>query len=313
MRAAGTMAMAALSVPLLCWPVAGHAQRSESVKELMGRAQSESERRAVEDLINKLQGRPSAPKTAPAEQAAPPSAPAAAAKAAPAPVPAAPVEPPKSSVAAPAPVAPAPPSSGAPAKTATPVQEPPVAPAPAAAQPPPAASPPVPAASPAPPPPLPPQTAAPKEETTAPARPAAAAPAAVPAAPAGKAAAGAEREQPPTVDLEIYFEFASAKLTPEATATLVTLGRTLSDPRLADQVFIIGGFTDGKGKPDYNLRLSQQRAESVRQFLIIEFRIDPKRLIAKGYGASQLKNAAHRDADENRRVRVINWTSQLKR
>lgn len=312
MRAAGTMAMAALSVPLLCWPVAGHAQRSESVKELMGRAQSESERRAVEDLINKLQGRSAPPKSAPAEQAAPPPVPPpAAAKAAPAPVPVAPVEPPKSSVAAPAQPTPAPPSPVNPATSATPATEPPPA-APAAAQPPPAASTPIPAASPAPPPPPPPQTAAPKEPP-APARPAAVAPTPAPAAPAGKAAASAEREQPPTVDLEIFFEFASAKLTPQATATLVTLGRTLTDPRLADQVFIIGGFTDAKGKPDYNLWLSQLRAESVRQFLITEFRIDAKRLIAKGYGATQLKNAAHRDADENRRVRIINWTSQLKR
>ncbi len=129
----------------------------------------------------------------------------------------------------------------------------------------------------------------------------------------GAAATVAGRGQLPTVDLEVFFEFASAKLTPEASATLVTLGRTLSDPRLADQIFVIGGFTDGKGKPDYNLRLSQMRAEAVRQFLITEFRVDPKRLIAKGFGKSQLKNATRPDADENRRVQVINWTSQMKR
>lgn len=313
MRAACTMAIAALSVPLLCWPISAHAQRSDGVKELMGRAQSEAERRAVEDLINKLQGRP---KAAPAEQpapapAAPPSpaasaAPPPAAKAEPTQAPAAPAEPPRPAVAAP--VQPPAPPAPAPAKAAAPQAEPP-APAPAAASAQPSPAPAVPAAQ-TPPPAAPAATATPKE-TPAPAPAAPAARASQP--PPAKAAAAAERDQSPAVDLEIYFEFASAKLTPQAEAMLVLLGRTLTDPRLADRVFIIGGFTDAKGKADYNLRLSQQRAEAVREFLVTEFKIEPSRLVARGYGSTQLKNTTRRDADENRRVRIINWTAHLNR
>ncbi len=121
----------------------------------------------------------------------------------------------------------------------------------------------------------------------------------------------ARRDNLPSVDLEIYFEFASAELAPLAMLTLNTLGRTLADPRLADQTFVIGGFTDGKGSPDYNLRLSQQRADAVRQFLITQFGIAPSRLIAKGFGKARLKNAANPQALENRRVQIINWTEKV--
>jgi outer membrane protein OmpA-like peptidoglycan-associated protein len=151
------------------------------------------------------------------------------------------------------------------------------------------------------------------------ASPAAASPAAVsktpavadPAAALGQAPAIAAREALPTIDLEVFFEFASAKLSPSAVATLVTLGRTLSDPRLADQTFIIAGYTDGKGKPDYNMWLSQLRADTVRQALITDFKIDPSRLIAKGYGKTKFKNNSNPLANENRRVQVINWTSKV--
>jgi outer membrane protein OmpA-like peptidoglycan-associated protein len=143
---------------------------------------------------------------------------------------------------------------------------------------------------------------------------AAAAPAAIVApspAPATPADDAANKPDAPSVDLEIYFGFASAEITPAAAATLVTLGRTLADPRLAGQTFVIGGFTDGKGKPDYNLRLSQMRADAVRTLLIRQFDIAPERLIAKGFGQAKLKNARDPKADENRRVRIINWTDKM--
>ncbi len=128
---------------------------------------------------------------------------------------------------------------------------------------------------------------------------------------AGNVPAVAQRENLPTADLVVLFEFASAEISPLAALSLNTLGRTLADPRLSSQTFVIGGFTDGKGSPDYNLRLSQQRAETVRQYLISQFDIAPARLIAKGFGKSQLKNAANPQALENRRVQIINWTEKL--
>ena len=93
----------------------------------------------------------------------------------------------------------------------------------------------------------------------------------------------AERKQLPSVDLEVLFEYKSAELTPAAVETLTTLGRALTDERLAAGTFLIGGHTDAKGSADYNLQLSQKRAEAVRQFLIATFAIDANRLTAGGF------------------------------
>ncbi len=119
----------------------------------------------------------------------------------------------------------------------------------------------------------------------------------------------AERKQLPSVDLEVLFEFDSARMTPDAVEALTPLGRALSDPRLADGQFLIAGHTDGKGRASYNQELSQRRAEAVREFLIVNFKIDGSRLVAQGFGESRLKNPQQPRAAENRRVQVVNLTS----
>jgi outer membrane protein OmpA-like peptidoglycan-associated protein len=123
----------------------------------------------------------------------------------------------------------------------------------------------------------------------------------------------AERKQLPSVDLEVLFEYKSAELTPAAVETLSTLGRALIDERLAGGTFLIGGHTDAKGSADYNLHLSQRRAESVRQFLIATFAIDAGRLTAKGFGKRYLKNPQRPRSEENRRVQIVNVSPQAAR
>jgi outer membrane protein OmpA-like peptidoglycan-associated protein len=115
-------------------------------------------------------------------------------------------------------------------------------------------------------------------------------------------------EQMPSVDLEVLFEYNSARIAPAALATLTTLGRALTDARLAGDSFLIAGHTDAKGGADYNLRLSQQRAGSVRDFLVREFNIDAKRLVAKGFGQRQLKDSQNPLDAKNRRVQIVNFT-----
>ncbi len=118
----------------------------------------------------------------------------------------------------------------------------------------------------------------------------------------------ARRDALPTADLEIYFDFNSAAITPAALPILKTLGEALSDGRLAGGTFIVGGHTDAKGEADYNQSLSQRRAAAVRDFLITNFPIPPAKLMAIGYGEEQLKAAEEPLAGVNRRVQVINWT-----
>lgn len=82
----------------------------------------------------------------------------------------------------------------------------------------------------------------------------------------------------------IYYDFNSAALTVEAQSSLRnTLLKILNDnPGLKIE---IGSHTDSKGNDDYNLNLSQERAQSVVNFLIANG-IDKVRLEAKGYGES---------------------------
>lgn len=124
----------------------------------------------------------------------------------------------------------------------------------------------------------------------------------------GDVAETVRRDYLPTADLEVYFDFNSAAISPAALPVLKTLGQALSDGRLAGGTFIVGGHTDGKGAADYNQSLSQRRAQAVREFLITNFPIPPANLMAIGYGEEQLKAPGEPLAAVNRRVQVINWT-----
>ena len=85
------------------------------------------------------------------------------------------------------------------------------------------------------------------------------------------------------------------------------LGAALSDEKLKGSVFLVAGHTDAKGSDAYNLSLSDQRAKSVAEFLIENFHIDPKQLVAIGFGEENRENPL---AAENRRVQVVNMASK---
>jgi outer membrane protein OmpA-like peptidoglycan-associated protein len=51
--------------------------------------------------------------------------------------------------------------------------------------------------------------------------------------------------------------------------------------------FSVEGYTDSLGSPDYNLELSQRRADSVKQYLVDVMGINPVQVETKGYGASK--------------------------
>lgn len=110
----------------------------------------------------------------------------------------------------------------------------------------------------------------------------------------------------PKLDLEIYFDFNSSNISQLAVPTLIKLGQTLNDPSLVKQRIIVSGHTDAVGSDDFNQKLSEARALSVKAFLVDNFQIDPQRLIAVGYGEEQLRNTANPEADENRRVTIVN-------
>jgi len=110
----------------------------------------------------------------------------------------------------------------------------------------------------------------------------------------------------PAVDLEIYFEYDSAQLSPQALPKLAVLGQALASPALRGQTFMIAGHTDARGSNGYNQALSERRADTVKNYLVATYGLDPKNLIAIGYGEEQLKFPTNPNADQNRRVQVVN-------
>jgi outer membrane protein OmpA-like peptidoglycan-associated protein len=86
---------------------------------------------------------------------------------------------------------------------------------------------------------------------------------------------------------DILYDFASDKLTPASKENLKVLVAMMK--KSENLIIAINSHTDSRGSDDYNLDLSQRRAQSVVNHLI-ENGIDSARLVAKGYGETQLLN-----------------------
>jgi OmpA-OmpF porin, OOP family len=108
----------------------------------------------------------------------------------------------------------------------------------------------------------------------------------------------------PSASLLITFETNSSKLTPQAQKSLEIVARALKSEKLSQFGFAVEGHADPRGNEAANLKLSQQRAESVATFLAEEQKIDRARLKPIGKGQSELMNTAMPAAPENRRVTI---------
>jgi OOP family OmpA-OmpF porin len=106
--------------------------------------------------------------------------------------------------------------------------------------------------------------------------------------------------------IAIQFDFNSANIRPDSFRAVGLMADALYHPYLQGYRFLIVGNTDAKGSREYNLKLSQQRADAIRAALIDPFGISPARIEAVGLGEEQLLNPANPEAAENRRVQLIN-------
>jgi outer membrane protein OmpA-like peptidoglycan-associated protein len=141
-------------------------------------------------------------------------------------------------------------------------------------------------------------------------------PAASPAAgsSAAQTAAGAgggqqiEKELKQTGQAEvygIYFDFASDKIKPESEPVLREIADALShNPAWKLRV---EGHTDNIGGDQYNLDLSQRRAEAVKLALVTRYHIAADRLSPQGFGATRPKepNDTLAGRARNRRVELV--------
>lgn len=82
----------------------------------------------------------------------------------------------------------------------------------------------------------------------------------------------------------IFYDFDKASLRPESKSELEELLKLMNENQTIK--IELSSYTDNKGSDDYNLKLSQERAQSVVDYLISKG-ISKERLVAKGYGESK--------------------------
>ncbi|WP_018697902.1 OmpA family protein [Amorphus coralli] len=102
-----------------------------------------------------------------------------------------------------------------------------------------------------------------------------------------------------------HFDFDEADLKPESQPQVEELATLLRDN--PEMRILVVGHTDGKGGMDYNLTLSQARAQAVTTRLASGYGIDARRMTAAGAGmmAPVATNRTEDGRSKNRRVEIV--------
>ena len=113
-------------------------------------------------------------------------------------------------------------------------------------------------------------------------------------------------QQPLKVGAMVHFDFDSARIRPESHALLDEFVKALQSPSLSEVRMIVAGYTDSKGSDAYNQKLSQRRAQAVKDYLVRRG-ISNTRLIARGFGEEFpiASNATEEGRAKNRRSEFI--------
>ncbi len=101
----------------------------------------------------------------------------------------------------------------------------------------------------------------------------------------------------------VYFDTAKATLLPESEASLREAGEALE--KYPDLKIRVEGHTDKRGGAAYNMRLSQARAKTVRDWLVSHYKLHDENYTAKGYGFTQPENTGNSPEELARNRRVV--------
>jgi outer membrane protein OmpA-like peptidoglycan-associated protein len=110
---------------------------------------------------------------------------------------------------------------------------------------------------------------------------------------------------------DVLFDFDKAEIKKQAESTLQNLATVLKANPGA--TVAIEGHTDGRGADDYNQKLSEARAASVKQWLVANAQADGANIVTRGVGKSKpiAPNAKPDGSDDaegrakNRRVEIV--------
>ncbi len=102
-----------------------------------------------------------------------------------------------------------------------------------------------------------------------------------------------------TFNSEVLFDHDSFVLRPGGYNEIDRVARVLN--QYPDTTIRVEGYTDASGREDYNLRLSERRAQSVKNALI-QRGVSPDRIAAIGFGESRSLSS---NPAANRRVNIV--------
>ncbi len=107
----------------------------------------------------------------------------------------------------------------------------------------------------------------------------------------------------------ILFDVDKANLKDGYKSELAELSTILN--KYADTNILLAGHTDSTGSDEYNLELSERRAQSVSGYLVTQ-NVDSARITTEGYGKSQpiASNDTAEGRAQNRRVEVAIWANE---
>jgi outer membrane protein OmpA-like peptidoglycan-associated protein len=113
----------------------------------------------------------------------------------------------------------------------------------------------------------------------------------------------------------IIFDGWSAKISrKESLQQLDEIGRALSSKELSGYGFWVEGHAnsvglDQRGGAAKLMKLSDERAEAVKKYLVRKFAIASNRISARGFGCSrpQFPNDSDEHREKNRRVEIVFW------
>lgn len=93
----------------------------------------------------------------------------------------------------------------------------------------------------------------------------------------------------------------------ESLAQLEEIGKALGSQQMKDVQFVVEGHTDNRGDGQRNRRLSEQRAQAVKNFLVERFGIESSKIVTQGFGYSRPKfpNDSDDNMRQNRRVEIV--------
>src|SRR4029079_7148833 len=104
------------------------------------------------------------------------------------------------------------------------------------------------------------------------------------------------------LDMLINFDLDSANLTSQAKQNLEEVAKAPHNDQLASARFVVEGYTDGRGTEQYNIGLSERRAEAVSHFLF-ERGVAKDKVMAVGKGEANPRVPDQMDP-VNRRVEM---------